>query len=70
MDAVAILIYLAGLAVSIAIMYTVIQNAVTNSLREARREQFTEDFYPEKAVWLTERQRAQLAEHNARRQAK
>ena len=67
MDAIALLIYLLGVAITIAAMYFVIQNAVTTSLRKARREQFTEDFYPEKAVWLTQRQREQLAEHNARR---
>lgn len=69
MDAIALLIYLVGLAISIAVMYIVIRNAVTAGLRQARREQFTEDFYPEKAMWLTIRQREQLTEHIAGRDA-
>ena len=66
MDAIPLLISIVVLAISLAIMYLVIRNAVTAALRQARREQFTEDFFPEKAMWLTERQREQLAEHNAR----
>lgn len=66
MDAIPLLISIVALAISLAVMYLVIRNAVTAALRQARREQFTEDFFPEKAMWLTERQREQLAEHNAR----
>lgn len=66
MDAIPLLISIIALAISLAVMYLVIRNAVTAALRQARREQFTEDFFPEKAMWLTERQREQLAEHNAR----
>lgn len=66
MDAIPLLISIVVLAISLAIMYLLIRNAVTAALRQARREQFTEDFFPEKAMWLTERQREQLAEHNAR----
>ncbi|RKS89581.1 hypothetical protein DEU37_1898 [Microbacterium sp. AG790] len=69
MDATPLLISVVALAISLAIMYLVIRNAVTAALRQARREQFTEDFYPEKAMWLTIRQREQLTEHVARRDA-
>lgn len=49
--------------VAVGALYFIIQNAIVAAMRRARREQFTEDYVPEKAKWLTEQQRAQLRLH-------
>ncbi|WP_344736337.1 hypothetical protein [Microbacterium awajiense] len=55
-----LVIPLAALAISLLILYFIIQNAIVTGMRRARREQYTEDYYPAKATWLTARQRDHL----------
>lgn len=50
-----------GLAISLVVLYFIIRGAVISGLRHARREQWTEEFTPEKATWLSPRQRDELA---------
>lgn len=44
------------------LFYFIVRAAVVNGLRQSRREQYMEDFLPEKATWLTVRQRQELRE--------
>jgi len=62
-----ILIPILALVIALVALYAIIQAAIVKALQRARREAWTEDNMPEKAVWLTERQRQQLAEHRDRR---
>lgn len=58
-----VLVNVASLLIALAVGYVLVQNAIVSAMRRARREQFTEDYVPEKAKWLTEQQRAQLRLH-------
>jgi hypothetical protein len=48
-------------AIALVVLYYVIQAAIVAALKRARREAWTEEHMPEKAAWLTERQREELA---------
>lgn len=56
-----LLVNLVSIVVALALAYLVIRAAVISALQRARREAWTEEHMPEKAEWLTERQREQLA---------
>lgn len=56
-----ILVNLVIVAIALAVMYVIIKAAVISALQRARREAWTEEHMPEKAEWLTARQREQLA---------
>lgn len=52
--------------IGLAILYFIVQAAIINALKRARREAWTEEHMPEKADWLTPRQREELAAHKNR----
>lgn len=47
--------------IALALLYMIIKSAIVSALQRARREAWTEIHMPEKAEWLTARQREQLA---------
>lgn len=63
---VSLIIPLLILAVGLVVAYFIIKAAVINGQRHARREAYVEDFLPEKATWLSPRQREELKDHAAR----
>lgn len=63
MDILNLVVPLVAYAIGLGLMYLIIQSAVIGALRRARREQFVEDYLPEKAKWLEEYQRQQLRQH-------
>lgn len=58
--ALSLIVQVAVTALSLLVAYFVIRAAVVSALRHSRREGWTEDHMPEKATWLTERQRDEL----------
>lgn len=56
-----LLVNLIIVAIALAVMYVIIKAAVISALQRARREAWTETHMPEKAEWLTAKQREQLA---------
>ena len=63
---VSLIVPLLILAVGLVVAYFIIKAAVINGQRHARREAYVEDFLPEKATWLSPRQREELKDHAAR----
>lgn len=55
-----LLIALIALAANLALMYVIVQAAVVNAMRRARREEWTETYDVKHAHWLTDRQRDTL----------
>lgn len=62
-----IIIPIVALVAMLGLMYVIIKSAVISALQRARREAWTEENMPEKAVWLSQRQRDELAQYNAGR---
>ena len=60
---VTVVLNLVSIAIALVVAYFVIRAAVISALRHARREQYMENHLPEKAVWLSQRQRAELRAH-------
>jgi hypothetical protein len=48
-------------AIALVVLYYVIQAAIVAAMKRVRREAWTEQHMPEKATWLTQRQRDELS---------